>query len=1161
MPTEKIHEYHLPGKMKIENAMTLATGLADPQAVLVELLAHEALDPLFIQAPRSGVLSAWYGHVPFAYWIMSALRPRRFVELGTHNGVSYAAFCDAVSRADLDTRCFAVDTWQGDADAGCYEEDVFTDLQAFHDARFGAFSVMVRSTFDQARDHFDDGSIDLLHIDGRHSYEAVKHDFANWRPKLSSRAVVLFHGTNMRERDFGVWRLWAELLETHPGFEFLHGHGLGVFAFGSEVPDAVRALCSLSDPAAIARVRERFAVSGRHCVIEIEFERLRRDATAGAKALAAATADRDTARAALQAQADLQKREWTRLFTVAKEWERKAAVADSLKKDAETQKTDISIQISIQKDELARLSAVATGWERAAVEARCELQDTRNHLGQALAQLEQQLDAFQRSTAWRLTWPVRALIMRLPASLRREGRRALKAAYWAATPARIPARLRARRQVLASELAPPQASPAMHALSGPDERAEPFEPEMEAVQNAPPAASPDRFSLDRIPPLRGDYAATLEWYDPEAPEVSIVVLNWNRGDMTLLCLQHLWQRTTGHRYEIIIVDNGSRDEEIELLRANATLARVIPLGANRYFGEANNIGVEAARGRYICLLNNDAFVHEGWLAPMVRFLEDDPLAGAVGPRFLYPGGKLQEAGAIINPDGSTLQLGKGAAPNDPVYNSARQVDYVSAACVLLRRDEFLRVLGFDLTWDPAYYEDVDLCLKLRLIGLRTFYCPQSSVTHIENATSADHRHGLRLDDIVAINRGKFLARWQEFLRMSGAEAPNLIPPPAAPVPPIPDRPRVMIFTPYNITPGGGERYFLTIAEAFRGVAQVTLVTPQPFSRIRILTMGRDFGLQLDHVELLGLGDLYTHPAHDLAFVIGNEILPPVGRMATRNLFICQFPFPIEDKAYAKRVRPFWDDYDMLLCYSDFVRGHVDATIRSLDLPERPVQILAPPVPMLPIGRAKRAQILHVGRFFAGGHCKRQDVLIEALRTLVAQGVETELHLAGSLHPEPEHRTYYADLVERAAGLPVHFHINCSAETLRILYAESRVYWHATGFGHDPETEPHTTEHFGISVVEAMSAGCIPIVFAAGGPAEVVADGVTGFLFHTVEELCARTRLLLLDTPREALDGFAEAAANAAHTYNETTFKARVRTLAARFLAFPAEVPAAPLAVA
>ena len=125
---------------------------------------------------RPNCSSGWWGHVPFAFWIMVTCKPRLFVERGTHHGVSYAAFCEAVARSQLDTRCYAVDTWAGDAHAGFYGDKVYSDLKAFHDKRYASFSELLRMTFDEACGFFEDGTVDLLHIDGYHTYEAVRHD-------------------------------------------------------------------------------------------------------------------------------------------------------------------------------------------------------------------------------------------------------------------------------------------------------------------------------------------------------------------------------------------------------------------------------------------------------------------------------------------------------------------------------------------------------------------------------------------------------------------------------------------------------------------------------------------------------------------------------------------------------------------------------------------------------------------------------------------------------------------------------------------------------------------------------------------------------------------------------------------------------------------------
>src|SRR4029077_10129370 len=109
------------------------------------------------------------------------------------------------------------------------------------------FSQLIQSTFAAARDHFADGSIDLLHLDGFHTYEAARADFNQWLCKLSPRGVVLLHDVNVRERDFGVWRLWEELVVKYPHWEFYHGHGLGLLAVG---PNAAKNLGGLLDATA-----------------------------------------------------------------------------------------------------------------------------------------------------------------------------------------------------------------------------------------------------------------------------------------------------------------------------------------------------------------------------------------------------------------------------------------------------------------------------------------------------------------------------------------------------------------------------------------------------------------------------------------------------------------------------------------------------------------------------------------------------------------------------------------------------------------------------------------------------------------------------------------------------------------------------------------------
>lgn len=192
--------------------------------------------------PRKLPLSAWTGHIPFGSWLIHAMRPGVLVELGTHRGASFLSFCQAIEEASVSARCYAVDTWCGDEHAGVYKDSVFSELNAYHQPLYGGFSQLMRMTFDEGNRYFLDGEVDLLHIDGLHTYEAVRHDFDSWKTKLSSRAVVLFHDIHVKERNFGVWKLWRELCEEYASFEFTHSHGLGVLLLGPDISSSLDCL-------------------------------------------------------------------------------------------------------------------------------------------------------------------------------------------------------------------------------------------------------------------------------------------------------------------------------------------------------------------------------------------------------------------------------------------------------------------------------------------------------------------------------------------------------------------------------------------------------------------------------------------------------------------------------------------------------------------------------------------------------------------------------------------------------------------------------------------------------------------------------------------------------------------------------------------------------
>jgi hypothetical protein len=166
---------------------------------------------------RAFVFSAWSELIPVMYSLFVLLRPRRFVELRVQNGMSFFAACQVVERLNLRSECIAIDSWIGDEHAGIHGADVFDQFRAYLQATCPD-QEYIQAYFAATRECFEDASIDLLHIDGLHTYEAVKEDFETWLPKLSDVGVVIFHDINVHERGFGVWRLWSELRLTYPAY-------------------------------------------------------------------------------------------------------------------------------------------------------------------------------------------------------------------------------------------------------------------------------------------------------------------------------------------------------------------------------------------------------------------------------------------------------------------------------------------------------------------------------------------------------------------------------------------------------------------------------------------------------------------------------------------------------------------------------------------------------------------------------------------------------------------------------------------------------------------------------------------------------------------------------------------------------------------------------
>lgn len=259
----------------------------------------------------------------------------------------------------------------------------------------------------------------------------------------------------------------------------------------------------------------------------------------------------------------------------------------------------------------------------------------------------------------------------------------------------------------------------------------------------------------------------------DEPVVSIVIPIHGGWGVTAGCLQALELAGIRVPYEVIVVDDASPDDSRERLD-EVKGVRVVPLDRNVGFVRACNEGMRAALGRYILLLNNDAYVHPGAIEALVRVADDDDTVGIVGAKLVYGDGTLQDAGGIIWNDGVGWNYGRNQRPDDPAYDYPREADYVSGAALLVRRELIEQTGGFDERFVPAYYEDTDLCFEARARGYRVVYEPTARVVHLEGKShGTDESTGIKR--YQEINRRKFAEKWAHVLTSHYPNDPRNVP--------------------------------------------------------------------------------------------------------------------------------------------------------------------------------------------------------------------------------------------------------------------------------------------------------------------------------------------------------------------------------------------------
>ncbi len=253
---------------------------------------------------------------------------------------------------------------------------------------------------------------------------------------------------------------------------------------------------------------------------------------------------------------------------------------------------------------------------------------------------------------------------------------------------------------------------------------------------------------------------------PEAaqPDVTVVIPARNQFAYTHRCLDSIVLNLPDASLEVIVVDDGSTDETVYAALLLSGGFRLLRNGSNLGFVASVNAAAAAARGRFLMLLNNDTLVQPGWLDELVATFAADPAVGVAGSKLLYPDGTLQEAGGIIWRQGMGMNWGRGDDPDRPEYSFLRDADYVSGAALMIPRALFQQVGGLSAAFAPAYYEDTDLCFKVRAAGLRVVMQPMSRVTHHEGVSAGVDLDGAGMKRFQRLNQRLFVRTWSEALQ-------------------------------------------------------------------------------------------------------------------------------------------------------------------------------------------------------------------------------------------------------------------------------------------------------------------------------------------------------------------------------------------------------------
>lgn len=587
--------------------------------------------------------------------------------------------------------------------------------------------------------------------------------------------------------------------------------------------------------------------------------------------------------------------------------------------------------------------------------------------------------------------------------------------------------------------------------------------------------------------------------------LSIIIPNYERPDLTFASVIAVLGAAISEPFEILVVDNGSSEASYSRLHAMDLPVRMMRLTESYPYGVANNLAAEGARGRILLLLNNDAFLTQGVVGRLMTELADESV-GAAGPAFRFPDGTLQEIGMFVAVNGATMTPRLNGFSWD--LPCAMDVDYVSGACLAVRRSDFMAIGGFDPAFEPAYYEDVDLCLRLRAIGKTTRLAADVVVFHILSASSSDPNMAKLRSDHSSRNRHVFMSRWGKWLTSRSAlDAPRpiAIGPERMPrqISRFPGETVNCVIVDGSFSEGNELSVALDVSAILSQQRPTLIASAARLPVVDICKRADALGLPFANLTTCLIDEL---EGYDLDTVVTvSRVIPTAPfSLGRRRVLYCPFPelAPNLDSASLRRRVGGLLNFDSIIVNSESARRACQSVLETLGAPAVDIEVVSPHLEKPReefISDAREKIIVSMGPLKRDPEGGAHEATLEAVRRMVAMrpGENWRVVIVGDFSKDGKPTDFLDSLPAMERSLDVEILARPTQDVLERLLARAGIFVMALNVEAGTHRAMPSMPTRELSF--AIAGGCVPVVANAGAAADLCRHQKIGFVFSSGTE--------------------------------------------------------------